>query len=325
MDFFEQQDHARRKTKWLVIYFALAVISMIVMIYGVAVFASGYVASKQHHHYYDGAQPSFALWNPELFLGVTLGTLVVIFLGSAWKTAALAAGGSAVAESLNGRLIASNTNNPDERKLLNVVEEMSIASGVPMPKVYVLDEEDGINAFAAGHTPSDAAVAVTRNCMTKLSRDELQGVIGHEFSHILNGDMRLNIRLIGILFGIFCIATIGRILLYARSSNSRDKNPLPVHRHFSVDHRFARRFFWPADPGRRQPPARIPGRRLVRAVHAQSRRPFRRAPENRRRMVRAWNRRTLPTPATCFSPTDWRLVVRRDGHAPAAGGTDPGD
>ena len=81
----------------------------------------------------------------------------------------------------------------------------------------MLDDEDGINAFAAGHTPSDAAVAVTRNCMTKLSRDELQGVIGHEFSHILNGDMRLNIRLIGILFGIFCIATIGRILLYARA------------------------------------------------------------------------------------------------------------
>ncbi len=140
----------------------------------------------------------------------------------------MSAGGSAVAESLDGRLIASNTNDPDERKLLNVVEEMSIASGVPMPKVYVLDNEDGINAFAAGHTPSDAAVAVTRNCMTKLSRDELQGVIGHEFSHILNGDMRLNIRLIGILFGIFCIATIGRILLYTRSSNSRDKNPLPI-------------------------------------------------------------------------------------------------
>ena len=227
MDFFAQQDHARRKTKWLVFYFTLAVISMIVMIYGVAVFASFYVGLKQQSHHY-AAQAPFALWNPELFAGVTLGTLVVIFLGSAWKTAALSAGGSAVAESLNGRLLASNTNNPDERKLLNVVEEMSIASGVPMPKVYVLDNEDGINAFAAGHTPSDAAVAVTRNCMTKLSRDELQGVIGHEFSHILNGDMRLNIRLIGILFGIFCIATVGRILLYTRSSNSRDKNPLPI-------------------------------------------------------------------------------------------------
>ncbi len=228
MDFFAQQDHARRKTKWLIIYFVLAVISMIVMIYGVALFASGYVALKQHHHYYDGAQPAFAIWNPGLFAMVAFGTIAVIFLGSAWKTMALSAGGSAVAESLDGRLIASNTNDPDERKLLNIVEEMSIASGVPMPKVYVLDGEDGINAFAAGHTPSDAAVAVTHNCMTKLSRDELQGVIGHEFSHILNGDMRLNLRLIGVLFGIFCIATLGRILLYTRSSSSRDKNLLPV-------------------------------------------------------------------------------------------------
>jgi Zn-dependent protease with chaperone function len=232
MDFFAQQDHARRKTKWLIVYFVLAVISMIVMIYGVAVFATFYVASNHHSHRYDyytdQSQPPVALWNPELFAMVALGTLVVIICGSAWKTMALSAGGSAVAESLGGRLLNSNSQNPDERKLLNVVEEMSIASGVPMPQVYVMDNEDGINAFAAGHSTSDAAIAVTRNCMTKLTRDELQGVIGHEFSHILNGDMRLNLRLMGILFGIVCIATIGRILLYARSNNSRDKNPLPI-------------------------------------------------------------------------------------------------
>jgi Zn-dependent protease with chaperone function len=225
MDFFARQDQARRKTKWLVIYFVLAVISIIVMIYGAALLATGYAGSR--HHYY-AEQTQFALWNPQLFLAVALGTIAVVFLGSAYKTMALSGGGSAVAESLGGRPVASNTNDPNERKLLNVVEEMSIASGVPMPKVYVLEEEDGINAFAAGHTPSDAVVAVTRNCMTQLTRDELQGVIGHEFSHILNGDMRLNLRLIGILFGIFCIATIGRILLQMRSGSSRDKNPLPL-------------------------------------------------------------------------------------------------
>jgi len=228
MDFFAQQDLARRKTKWLFVYFLLAVISMIVMIYGVAILVSSYVSLKQSHHYYQEAQTQVALWNPGLFAMVALGTMAVIFFGSAYKTMALSAGGSAVAESLGGRLLDSNSHDPDERKLLNVVEEMSIASGVPMPQVYVLDNEDGINAFAAGHSTSDAAIAVTRSCMTKLSRDELQGVIGHEFSHILNGDMRMNIRLIGILFGIFCIATIGRILLYTRSSNSRDKNPLPL-------------------------------------------------------------------------------------------------
>ena len=217
MDFFEQQAKAHHKTKVLVVYFALAVASMIAIIYFAAVFVSFFMLSG-HHYSSPEMQPS--LWDPQLFLGVSLGTIAVVFFGTAYKTMALSGGGSAVAKSLGGRLIASETNNPDERKLLNVVEEMSIASGVPMPKVYVLEEEDRINAFAAGHTPSDAAVCVTRNCMTKLTRDELQGVIGHEFSHILNGDMRLNIRLIGILFGIFCIATIGRILMQARGKNS---------------------------------------------------------------------------------------------------------
>ncbi len=124
---------------------------------------------------------------------------------------------------MGGRLVNQNTTDPNERKLLNVVEEMSIASGVPMPQVYVLERRTGINAFAAGHTTGDAAIGVTRGCIELLSRDELQGVIGHEFSHILNGDMRLNLRLIGIIFGLLCLATIGRILLYARSSNSRDR------------------------------------------------------------------------------------------------------
>ncbi len=174
------------------------------------------------------APVQLVLWDPHIFLGATLGVLAVIFLGSAYKTNELSAGGSAVATLMGGRLVNQNTTDPNERKLLNVVEEMAIASGVPMPQVYVLDDERGINAFAAGHTTGDAAIGVTRGCIEMLSRDELQGVIGHEFSHILNGDMRLNLRLIGIIFGMLCIATIGRILLYARSSNSRDKNPLPI-------------------------------------------------------------------------------------------------
>ncbi len=227
MDFFARQDHARKRTKLLVFYFALAVISMVVMIYGVAVLGFFYAGQQQHQRHHTEQAP-LVLWDYKLFTEVALGTLVVIFFGSAYKTMALSAGGSAVAESLGGRLINPDSAQPDERKLLNVVEEMSIASSVPMPQVYVLENEDGINAFAAGHTTGDAAIGVTRNCMTKLTRDELQGVIGHEFSHILNGDMRLNLRLMGILFGILCIATIGRILLYVRSGNSRDKNPLPL-------------------------------------------------------------------------------------------------
>jgi Zn-dependent protease with chaperone function len=225
MDFFAQQDKTRRKTKLLVFYFILAVAAIVVACYfvGLVIFA----ASQSHHHYYDG-QVQFILWDPKLFLGVTVGVLAVIFIGSAYKTNELAGGGGSVATLMGGRLVNSNTTDPNERKLLNVVEEMAIASGVPMPQVYVLDEERAINAFAAGHTTSDAAIGVTRGCIQMLSRDQLQGVIGHEFSHILNGDMRLNLRLIGIIFGLLCIATIGRVLLSARSRSSRDNNALPL-------------------------------------------------------------------------------------------------
>ena len=227
MDFFARQDQARRKTRWLVAYFALAVVLLIVSVYFISLVVFSGVQARQHHAY-DEAPVQFALWNPEIFLGAAVGVLAVIFLGSAYKTNELSAGGSAVATLMGGRLVNQTTNDPNERKLLNVVEEMSIAAGVPMPQVYVLNEERGINAFAAGHTTGDAAIGVTRGAIEMLSRDELQGVIGHEFSHILNGDMRLNLRLIGIIFGLLCLATIGRILLYARSSNSREKNPLPI-------------------------------------------------------------------------------------------------
>jgi len=224
MDFFERQEKAHRKTKLLVFYFVLAVTTIVVACYFAALVI--FAASQPQRHVYSEA-PRLVLWNPQLFLGVTAVVLVVVVVGSAYKTNQLAGGGSSVATLMGGRPVSLNTTNPDERKLLNVVEEMAIASGVPVPKVYVLDNERAINAFAAGHTTSDAAIGVTRGCIQLLSRDQLQGVIGHEFSHILNGDMRLNLRLIGIIFGILCIATIGRILVRVRGSG-RDRNPLPL-------------------------------------------------------------------------------------------------
>jgi Zn-dependent protease with chaperone function len=228
MDFFERQDKARKKTKWLVIYFILAVAAMIAAIYVVSLLIFSGV--QAHQHSYDETQAQFNLWNAQLFLGVALGTIAVILIGSSYKTMALAAGGSAVSEMMGARLVNPNTTDPDERKLLNVVEEMAIASGIPVPQVYVMDEEDGINAFAAGHKPGDATVTVTRGCMKILSRDELQGVIGHEFSHILNGDMRLNLRLMGTIFGILCLAIIGRVLLQTARGGGRGRgqNPLPI-------------------------------------------------------------------------------------------------
>jgi Zn-dependent protease with chaperone function len=220
MDFFERQDQARKHTKVLVVYFVLAVVCIIAAVYLACLLILGGASGHYHH----GRAAQFALWNSDVFFYSSMGTLAVIVFGSLYQISALSGGGSVVAESLGGRVVEPGTANPQERRLLNVVEEMSIASGVPVPKVYVLDEERGINAFAAGHSTSDAVVAVTRGTLQTLNRDELQGVIGHEFSHILNGDMRLNLRLMGIIFGILCLATIGRILLRTRGR----RNPLPL-------------------------------------------------------------------------------------------------
>jgi len=225
MDFFEQQARAHRKTKLLVFYFVIAVSLIIALIYVAALFGYYYVALANVH---SREVAQFSYWNPQVFLGAAFGTLAVVFIGSAYKIHELSGGGGSVAMLLGGLPVDPNTKDPNERKLLNVVEEMAIASGMPVPQVYVLKNEAGINAFAAGHTTGDAAIAVTRGCIELLTRDQLQGVIGHEFSHILNGDMRLNLRLIGIIFGLLCIATIGRVLLRARSSGRNDRNPLPL-------------------------------------------------------------------------------------------------
>jgi Zn-dependent protease with chaperone function len=159
-------------------------------------------------------------WDTETFLFVTAGALVVIVGGSLYKIGQLAGGGKAVAEMMGAIPVPPNTSDPRQRVLRNVVEEMSIASGIPTPSVYVMPSEEGINAFAAGFTTRDAVVCVTQGSLTKLSRDELQGVIAHEFSHILNGDMTLNLRLVGILFGILLIGLIGYGMIRASAGTS---------------------------------------------------------------------------------------------------------
>jgi Zn-dependent protease with chaperone function len=165
-------------------------------------------------------------WQPQLFFWVTISTIGLIG-GAAWyKLSTLQAGGSAIARELGGRLLLpESVTSEEEHQLLNVVEEMAIAAGMSVPAVYVLDQETAINAFAAGYTPKDAVIGVTRGTLQQLNRDELQGVIGHEFSHILNGDMRLNLNLVSALFGIFFVYLSGRLLLETRYD--RD-NPLWV-------------------------------------------------------------------------------------------------
>ena len=153
-------------------------------------------------------------------LGVAVGTFGLMVLASLYRAATLARGGGHVARMLGGTRVSGEGNDPLERRLVNVVEEMALASGVPVPEIYVLEQEAGINAFAAGLSSNDAAIAVTRGALERLERAELQGVIAHEFSHILNGDMRLNQQLIGLSFGILVLSLVGRWLLrsvrYAR-------------------------------------------------------------------------------------------------------------
>jgi Zn-dependent protease with chaperone function len=233
MDFFEAQAHAKKRTNRLVVLFALAVIGTIAAEYFAAIFLFSAVQDRAHRHhgYYDNsnyetdATPAFSLWQPNVFSGVALGTLVIVGCASLYKWSQMRGGGAVVAESVGGRRIEPNSTDLAERRLLDVVEEMAIASGVPMPAVYVLDDEPAINAFAAGLTTADAVVTVTRGTLDKLTRDELQGVIGHEFSHILNGDMRLNLKLAAILFGILVIGLAGRGILWSlRNVRVRDKN-----------------------------------------------------------------------------------------------------
>jgi len=211
MDFFERQERARKKTALLVFYFGLAVAGIIAVLQFIFAMLMGLPPTDL-----------------DLLGWVAGGVIVVVAGGSLAKMAELSHGGRVVAAMLGGEPVPPQTDDPGLRRLMNIVEEMSIASGVPVPEVYVLPDP-AINAFAAGHGPGDTAIGVTRGAIERLSRDELQGVIAHEFSHILHGDMRLNIRLIGILNGILCLALIGafllRISIYIPSGgSSRDRS-----------------------------------------------------------------------------------------------------
>ncbi len=218
MDFFEHQERAKQNTLLLTFFFAVAVVLIIIAVYFVLAFF--FLNGKQPAAETDLLTAIKRLWDPYFFLYTTLGTLAVISTGTIYKMSLLSAGGEAVARMFGAQPLNLQTTEPAERRLLNVVEEIAIASGMPVPRVYVLDEES-INAFAAGFSTRDAIIGVTRGCMNLLSRDELQGVIAHEFSHILNGDMRLNLRLMGVLHGILLISLIGWWIFRISSQSSR--------------------------------------------------------------------------------------------------------
>ncbi len=223
LDFFGRQQQARRRTLVLVGLFALSVAATIAALYPVVrlflllgAFWSTDVASRDIE--------VWRWWKPELFLWVSLGTLAVIAAGTAWKLVQISKGGAALAARLGGRLVSPRTRDPAKRKLRNVIEEMAIAAGIPVPQLFVIERERGINAFAAGWSPGDAALSVTGGFLAVLRRDEMQGVIAHECAHIVNGDMRLNLRLLGVLFGLQSIGMLGSGMMQM-SVSTDDETP----------------------------------------------------------------------------------------------------
>ncbi|MGD9584025.1 MAG: M48 family metallopeptidase [Lysobacterales bacterium] len=222
MNFFEHQHQARRQSRRLVWLFALGIIGVVLaldaaLLLGLGLSTRGPVTLDQLLARHSGA-----------LLLVSFGGAALIGIASLIKTVKLRSGGGAVARELGATLLAHDSGNPHHRRLRNVIEEIAIASGVPVPEIYVLEQELGINAFAAGYSTADAAITVTRGALEKLTRDELQGVIAHEFSHVHNGDMRLNIRLIGLLFGILALGMLGRLLLRSMSGSRNSKDGLPI-------------------------------------------------------------------------------------------------
>lgn len=233
MNFFRAQDEARGRTTKLVVLLLLAIVVLTGTLYVLAVFLTGYQTVPTSSVgvsslIFDGAHRDW--FQPKLFCLTTGLALAVILGGSLLRIAELSKGGGAIAERLGGRLVGATTKDAAERRYLNVVQEMALASGLPVPLCYVIDGDETINAFAAGNSPQDAAVGVTRGALRNLTRDELQGVIAHEFSHIGNGDMKLNLRIIGTVAGLTALAQLGYIIVRIglNSGSSRKNNLWPL-------------------------------------------------------------------------------------------------
>lgn len=220
MNFFEAQESARRSTSLLILLFLLAIVILLALS-NFIVFE--YLYFLQYQTLTFSLSQLEPVFDNDLSVLVCTAIIGFICLGSIYKLVQLSAGGSVIAQHLGGVIIPRSSSDPLHKKILNVVEEMAIASGTPVPQVYILNER-GINAFAAGWKTTNAVIGITRGALERLNRDELQGVIAHEFSHIFNGDMRLNIRLIAVLHGILMIGMLGRVILrslrFARTSRN---------------------------------------------------------------------------------------------------------
>jgi Zn-dependent protease with chaperone function len=220
MNFFAEQDHARRNSKWLVLLFVVAVIILIGLSNILIAACLWMFDSTSELNLPDNR----SFFSADILVFVSLVMTSIIACAIAFKWFQLKDGGRRIAESLGGQRILPNSQIAEQQQILNVVEEMALASGMPVPSVYLLKDEIGINAFAAGHTPADAVIGITQGALEQLNREQLQGVVAHEFSHILNGDMRLNVRLIALLSGIVFIANLGEFVLHSQRYNHRSSS-----------------------------------------------------------------------------------------------------
>ena len=223
MNFFRAQDEARGRTTKLVVLLVFAIVVLIGTLYVLAVWLTHFhfVGPRDNLTLTYGREP-FEWYQPKLFC-LTGGLALVVIIGASLvRIAELSKGGGAIAERLGGRLVGATTKDAAERRYLNVVQEMALASGLPVPLCYVIEGDATINAFAAGNDPQDSAIGVTRGALVHLTRDELQGVIAHEFSHIGNGDMKLSLRIIGAVAGLTALAQLGYIFMRAGAESSVD-------------------------------------------------------------------------------------------------------
>jgi Zn-dependent protease with chaperone function len=209
MNFYEHQDRAEKRTKIIVFLFVFCVLCII----SIVAIPVGFATQ----------------WQIEPIALTVAACLLIVGIATLVKLRQLRGGGSVVAEMMGGVQLQRGGSTQAEKRVQNIVEEMAIASGMAVPQVYIM-EDDSINAFAAGWSTNNAVISVTRGCIEKLSRDELQGVIAHEYSHIAHGDMRMNIRLIGVIFGIMALGITGWVMvrfigpaILHSSSRSRSK------------------------------------------------------------------------------------------------------
>jgi len=236
LDFFDQQDSARRASRWLLLWYLVAIL-FVVLCFNLAVAVAYAVFALYGALPLAGGEPLIwrgllgTYWHallhvpPKVHYAVSAVVAAIILAVTAWRIWQLSEGGPVVAHMLGAHYLERGRATASEAKLLNVVEEMAIASGIAVPPVYLLASEDAINALVAGHSPNEAVIVATRGAVQKLSRDELQGVMGHEFSHILNGDMALNVRLVGLLAGIACFGEWGEALVLEAAGSARTQSP----------------------------------------------------------------------------------------------------